>query len=90
MYVTLVAINSMSQANGGHGGIIVNIASIVGTEPSPGIPIYSATKHGVVGFTRSLVVSTTHIRFGIRIEMIENFHLNSTTNILRSKGLNLP
>lgn len=47
----------MSKANGGSGGIIVNIASVAGLEPIPGMPIYSATKHGVIGFTRSMAVS---------------------------------
>lgn len=49
--------NAMSKANGGNGGLIVNIASVAGFEVAPGIPIYNATKHGVVGFTRSLAVS---------------------------------
>lgn len=35
-------------------GRIVNVASISGKEGVPGIAAYSASKHGVVGFTKSL------------------------------------
>ena len=35
-------------------GQIVNIASLAGKIPSPGLASYSATKHGVVGFTQAL------------------------------------
>lgn len=38
----------------GHGGRIVNIASIVGASGFKGLAAYSATKAGLVGFTRSL------------------------------------
>lgn len=47
----------MSKENGGNGGIIVNVASVLGFTVLPGTPIYNATKHGVIGFTRSLGVS---------------------------------
>lgn len=36
------------------GGVIVNSASMAGLVPFDTDPIYAATKHGVVGFTRSL------------------------------------
>lgn len=35
-------------------GRIVNIASIAGKQPTPGIAAYSAAKSGVIGFTRSM------------------------------------
>ena len=35
-------------------GRIVNVASIAGKEGVPGIAAYSASKHGVIGFTKSL------------------------------------
>ena len=41
------------RANG-VGGVIINIASITGLVPERSIPVYSATKWGVVGFTRGL------------------------------------
>lgn len=47
----------MSKANGGRGGLILNVASVAGLSASPGTPVYNATKHGVIGFTRSMAVS---------------------------------
>ncbi len=35
-------------------GVIVNIASIAGTIPTPGLAMYGATKAGVIALTRSL------------------------------------
>jgi NAD(P)-dependent dehydrogenase (short-subunit alcohol dehydrogenase family) len=42
------------QAMEGRGGVIVNVASAAGLYPSSSQPIYSASKAGVVMFTRSL------------------------------------
>ena len=39
---------------GGHGGRIVNVASIVGATGYSGLSVYSATKASLTGFTRSL------------------------------------
>ena len=39
---------------GGHGGRIVNVASIVGGTGYSGLSVYSATKASLTGFTRSL------------------------------------
>lgn len=36
------------------GGQIINIASISSIVPAPGVAVYGATKHGVLGFTTSL------------------------------------
>jgi len=35
-------------------GLVVNVASIAGTIPAPGLSIYAAAKAGVISFTRSL------------------------------------
>lgn len=35
-------------------GLVVNIASLAGTIPSPGLAVYAAAKAGVISFTRSL------------------------------------
>ncbi|KAI4494058.1 hypothetical protein M0802_009325 [Mischocyttarus mexicanus] len=50
-----LALDHMGKHNGGKGGTIVNIASIVGvsTEFGPA-PVYTATKHAVIGFSRTL------------------------------------
>lgn len=36
--------------------VIVNIASIVGLDPLHLLPVYSASKHAIVGFTRAYSV----------------------------------
>ncbi|KAF4514137.1 UNVERIFIED_CONTAM: hypothetical protein B566_EDAN019194 [Ephemera danica] len=44
---TLFALKYMDKAQG---GVVVNIASILGLQPFPGAPIYAATKHAVDPF----------------------------------------
>uniref|UniRef100_A0A182KC19 Alcohol dehydrogenase n=1 Tax=Anopheles christyi TaxID=43041 RepID=A0A182KC19_9DIPT len=78
----LIALNLMSRAKGGKGGVIVNVASTAGLEPIPFLPTYCASKHGIIGFTRSLgvepVYSETGVKFiiicpgGTRTRMFEN------------------
>lgn len=53
---TLVAMKYMSKDTVGHGGIIVNVSSVLGLTTIPSVPTYVATKHAVLGFTRSLAV----------------------------------
>ncbi|XP_019866920.1 15-hydroxyprostaglandin dehydrogenase [NAD(+)] [Aethina tumida] len=50
---TLLGIKHMGKNNGGKGGVIVNIASILGLQELSGCPIYVGTKHFVVGLDRS-------------------------------------
>ena len=45
-----------AMIGGRKGGVIVNIASNAGMMAGPGIAHYVASKHGVVGFTKSLAV----------------------------------
>lgn len=47
----------MDRKMGGSGGLIVNVTSVIGLDPSPVFCAYSASKFGVIGFTRSLAVS---------------------------------
>ncbi|CAH0381508.1 unnamed protein product [Bemisia tabaci] len=50
---TLLALRYMSKHRGGRGGTIINVAAVEGYSVFPAAPIYCATKHAVVGFTRS-------------------------------------
>lgn len=50
-------------------GSIVNIGSIVGSEGNYGQTIYSSTKSGLIGFTKSL--SKELVKYGIRVNMVE-------------------
>ncbi|CAG8614861.1 1706_t:CDS:2 [Ambispora gerdemannii] len=46
------------------GGVIINTASMSGLYPLKTSPVYAATKHGIIGFTRSLshLERESHIR----------------------------
>ncbi|XP_055701893.1 development-specific 25 kDa protein-like [Phlebotomus papatasi] len=51
---TFRAIENMRKDVKGHGGVIVNISSILGLDPASVIPTYSATKHAIIAFHRSV------------------------------------
>ena len=46
-------------------GLIVNVASILGLQGDPALAVYSATKHAVVGYSRSLAEALR--RDGVRV-----------------------
>jgi NAD(P)-dependent dehydrogenase (short-subunit alcohol dehydrogenase family) len=50
------------------GGAIVNISSAAGLVAIPGIPIYTASKHGVVGLTKAVAVE--YAKQGIRVNVV--------------------
>ncbi|KAF9926202.1 hypothetical protein FBU30_004161 [Linnemannia zychae] len=50
----------------GHGGVIINTASLAGLYPQTTTPVYSAAKFGVIGFTRSC----KEIGDGIRVNAV--------------------
>jgi NAD(P)-dependent dehydrogenase (short-subunit alcohol dehydrogenase family) len=52
----------------GGGGVIVNMASIMGMIGSAGAAAYSASKHGVIGLTKAAALETA--RSGIRINAV--------------------
>ena len=60
MLVTAAALPSLREAH----GLIVNLASIAGTMPSAGLPIYGAAKAAVIQFTNTL--NRTEEEHGIR------------------------
>jgi len=63
---TLLGLQYMGKDEGGKGGVVVNMSSIVGLEPSETFPIYVTTKHAVIGLTRSFGVSTAYCNVGIQ------------------------
>ncbi|GLV31700.1 Photoreceptor dehydrogenase [Carabus blaptoides fortunei] len=64
---SLLAFKFMSKSNGGNGGVLVNIASILGMEIMASIPVYVGTKHAVVGLSRSLGMPFNYEMSGIRV-----------------------
>lgn len=48
-----LALQYMGKRNGGKGGMVINTASILGFLPYHALPAYTASKHGVIGLTRS-------------------------------------
>ena len=73
---TTLAVNLLGEARLAHacvpkmgpGGRIINVASTEGLGATAGISAYTASKHGVVGLTRSLAVSLG--RTGITVNCI--------------------
>ncbi|XP_072231540.1 15-hydroxyprostaglandin dehydrogenase [NAD(+)]-like [Leuresthes tenuis] len=68
--VTYVALEHMNRLTGGRGGVVVNIASMAGINLLSSCPAYTATKHGVVGFTRAIAAASTASGYGICFNMI--------------------
>lgn len=54
---SIVAVKHMHRETGGKGGVIVNIASVVGLDPLFLMPVYSASKEAIIAFTRAFSVS---------------------------------
>ena len=55
---TLLGFKYIGEDEGGKGGVVVIMASIAGLAASAAFPVYAATKHAVIGLTRSFGVST--------------------------------
>jgi len=64
---TLLGLQYMGKDKGGKGGVVVNIASILGLAPLAGSPVYVATKHAVIGLTRSFGLPYHFDRTGVRV-----------------------
>lgn len=74
---TYIGLDYMKKENGGNGGVIVNIASIAGLVPVAQQPVYSASKHGVVGFTCSVAKASAAGNYGVRINTICPAYVNT-------------
>ncbi|XP_041864895.1 15-hydroxyprostaglandin dehydrogenase [NAD(+)]-like [Melanotaenia boesemani] len=67
---TYVALEHMNKLNGGQGGVIINTASMAGVGPLLSCPVYTATKSGVVGFTRAMAAASQASGYGIRFNAL--------------------
>ncbi|GFY77141.1 15-hydroxyprostaglandin dehydrogenase [Trichonephila inaurata madagascariensis] len=67
---TQLAFEHMSIERGGHGGYIINTASEAGLEPTYVAPVYCATKHAIVGLTKSLGHEYHFKKTGIKVNAV--------------------
>ncbi|XP_003258038.1 15-hydroxyprostaglandin dehydrogenase [NAD(+)] isoform X2 [Nomascus leucogenys] len=67
---TYLGLDYMSKQNGGEGGIIINMSSLAGLMPVAQQPVYCASKHGIVGFTRSAALAANLMNSGVRLNAI--------------------
>lgn len=67
---SLIALGHMSKKKGGEGGVILNIASMAGYRPLYWTPIYVATKHAILGFTRAMANDTYYSDTGVKFILI--------------------
>lgn len=79
---TYLGLDYMSKQNGGEGGIIINMSSLAGLMPVAQQPVYCASKHGIIGFTRSAAMAATLMNSGVRLNVICPGFVN--TPILKS------
>ncbi|XP_037546045.1 15-hydroxyprostaglandin dehydrogenase [NAD(+)] [Nematolebias whitei] len=67
---TYLALEHMSKEYDKEGGTIVNVSSMAAFLHSPHQPVYTATKHGVIGFTRAMADASAHGDYGVRINVL--------------------
>lgn len=53
----------LSKEKGGRGGCVINIGSSASVRPQISTPIYTATKHALLGLTRSCGVNNLFYLF---------------------------
>lgn len=54
---TILAVKHMHKGTGGKGGVVINVASVVGLDPLFLLPVYSASKEAIVAFSRAFSVN---------------------------------
>ncbi|XP_046752280.1 15-hydroxyprostaglandin dehydrogenase [NAD(+)]-like [Diprion similis] len=74
---TMLGFQYMGKDKGHKGGVIVNISSVAGLVAAPTFPVYIATKHAVVGLTRSFGLPYHFDRTGVRVVSMCPFFTNT-------------
>ncbi|XP_011633182.1 15-hydroxyprostaglandin dehydrogenase [NAD(+)]-like [Pogonomyrmex barbatus] len=65
IHSSFLAMDYMGKHKGGKGGVIVNVASQLALHPCSFLPVYTATKHGVLGFSQAL--ADLYDKTGVRV-----------------------
>jgi len=68
-------------------GRIVNVASMVGVQPTPGGVTYSATKHAIVGLSRSLARELDGTGVGISVVMPTTVNTELAAGVPAARGV---
>uniref|UniRef100_A0A1I8NLJ9 Alcohol dehydrogenase n=1 Tax=Stomoxys calcitrans TaxID=35570 RepID=A0A1I8NLJ9_STOCA len=86
IYSSLIALSYLDKSKGGRGGMIVNIGSVVGLEPSGMFAVYSAAKAGLIAFTRALANPLYYAHTGVSfITICPGFTDTSLLESIRGK-----
>lgn len=67
---TYLALEHMSKEYGKEGGSVINVSSMAAFVHSPHQPVYTATKYGVIGFTRAIADASSLGGYGVRINVL--------------------
>src|SRR4051812_21463225 len=67
MWGSRAAVEAMRSTGGGH---IINMASMSSFGPAPGLAVYGATKHAVLGFSGSLMGDLSEEGIPIRVHAV--------------------
>ncbi|XP_070563436.1 15-hydroxyprostaglandin dehydrogenase [NAD(+)]-like [Ptychodera flava] len=67
---TYLAVEFMGTQNGGNGGVVINTGSVSGITAHKNVPVYSASKYGVVGFTRAVAKEPNVEENGVRVSAV--------------------
>lgn len=67
---TYLGLEHMSKEYGKDGGSIINVSSMAAFLHSPHQPVYTATKHGVIGFSRAMADASSLGGYGVRINVL--------------------
>ncbi|XP_070562269.1 15-hydroxyprostaglandin dehydrogenase [NAD(+)]-like [Ptychodera flava] len=67
---TYLAVEFMGTQNGGNGGVVINTGSVFGIIANRNLPVYSASKYGVVGFTRAVAKEPNVEENGVRVSAV--------------------
>ncbi|CAH0397749.1 unnamed protein product [Chilo suppressalis] len=83
---------------GGAGGTVINVASLYGFLVDPFLPFYKASKHAVLGFTRTIGHRINYDQTGVRViaicpgftktALVENTQLNTSLEFQNEKFIN--